>query len=65
MVKLPEFMTAIEISTPGGPEVLVPCQRPLPVPADGQVLVRVAAAGVNRPDVVQRKGLVSCAAGRK
>jgi NADPH:quinone reductase len=57
MVKLPDFMTAIEISKPGGPEVLVPCQRPLPVPQSGQVLVRVAAAGVNRPDVVQRMGL--------
>jgi NADPH:quinone reductase len=57
MAKLPEFMTAIEISQPGGPEVLAVCQRPLPVPVDGQVLVRVAAAGVNRPDVVQRKGL--------
>lgn len=57
MTELPEMMTAIEISTPGGPEVLVPCQRPVPVPGKGGVLVRVAAAGVNRPDVVQRKGL--------
>ncbi len=57
MAEVPEFMTAIEISTPGGPEVLLPCQRPVPVPGRGQVLVRVAAAGVNRPDVVQRKGL--------
>ncbi len=57
MAEVPEFMTAIEISTPGGPEVLVPCQRAVPVPGEGQVLVRVAAAGVNRPDVVQRKGL--------
>jgi NADPH:quinone reductase len=57
MTELPEMMTAIEISTPGGPEVLVPCQRPVPLPGTGEVLVRVAAAGVNRPDVIQRKGL--------
>jgi NADPH:quinone reductase len=57
MAEVPKFMTAIEISQPGGPEVLMPCTRPVPVPGAGQVLVRVAAAGVNRPDVVQRKGL--------
>jgi NADPH:quinone reductase len=57
MAEVPEFMIAIEISQPGGPEVLLPCQRPVPVPGAGQVLVRVAAAGVNRPDVIQRKGL--------
>ena len=57
MTILPEMMTAIEISTPGGPEVLVPCQRPVPTPQKGEVLIRVAAAGVNRPDVIQRKGL--------
>lgn len=51
------MMTAIEISTPGGPEVLVPCQRPVPQPGEGEVLVKVAVAGVNRPDVVQRMGL--------
>jgi len=49
-------MTAIAISSPGGPEVLVPARLPVPVPGPGQVLVRVAAAGVNRPDVLQRKG---------
>jgi NADPH2:quinone reductase len=49
-------MRAIEISTPGGPEVLRPGQRPVPVPAAGEVLIEVAAAGVNRPDVLQRKG---------
>ena len=54
---LPDMMAAIEISTPGGPEVLQPCQRPVPVPGEGEVLVKVAAAGVNRPDVVQRMGL--------
>lgn len=57
MAEMPEFMTAIEISRAGGPEVLVPCRRPVPVPGAGQVLVQVAAAGVNRPDVIQRKGL--------
>lgn len=57
MADLPELMTAIEISAPGGPEVLMPCQRPVPVPQAGEVLLRVAAAGVNRPDVIQRKGL--------
>ena len=57
MADLPDMMTAIEISAPGGPEVLVPCQRPVPVPAAGEVLIKVAAAGVNRPDVIQRKGL--------
>ena len=57
MTNLPESMTAIEISSPGGPEVLKPCSRPVPVPGEGEVLIKVAAAGVNRPDVVQRKGL--------
>ncbi len=57
MANLPQMMTAIEISTPGGPEVLKPCQRPVPTPAPGEVLLKVAYAGVNRPDVVQRKGL--------
>ncbi len=50
-------MVAIEISSPGGPEVLKPCVRPIPHPGEGEVLVKVIAAGVNRPDVVQRKGL--------
>ncbi len=50
-------MTCIEIAKPGGPEVLVPATRPLPVPKPGEVLIEVAAAGVNRPDVVQRLGL--------
>ena len=53
---LPERMTAIEIREPGGPEVLVPATRPVPQPGPGEVLVRVAAAGVNRPDVLQRQG---------
>ena len=57
MADLPQSMNAVEISMPGGPEVLVPCRRPVPVPGIGEVLVRVAAAGVNRPDIIQRKGL--------
>jgi NADPH2:quinone reductase len=50
-------MRAIEIAGFGGPEVLRPTQRPAPVPAAGELLIRVAASGVNRPDVLQRKGL--------
>jgi putative PIG3 family NAD(P)H quinone oxidoreductase len=50
-------MKAIEISTPGGPEVLRLVDRPDPVPGPGEVLIEVAAAGVNRPDLLQRKGL--------
>lgn len=53
---LPQKMRAIEISRPGGPEVLVPTERPLPRPGPGQILVRVAWAGVNRPDALQRAG---------
>ena len=49
-------MIAIEIREPGGPEVLVPVDRPMPLPAAGEVLIKVAAAGVNRPDVFQRLG---------
>jgi NADPH2:quinone reductase len=49
-------MIAIEIAAPGGPEVLRPVQRPTPSPATGEVLVRVEAAGVNRPDILQRLG---------
>jgi len=50
-------MTAIAITRPGGPEVLQPCRRPVPAPGPGEVLVRVSAAGVNRPDLMQRQGL--------
>jgi len=50
-------MRAIEITAPGGPEVLQPCERPVPVPAVGELLIAVQASGVNRPDVLQRKGL--------
>lgn len=57
MAGLPERMTAIEAETPGGPEVLKPVERPVPRPGAGEVLIAVAAAGVNRPDVLQRRGL--------
>jgi putative PIG3 family NAD(P)H quinone oxidoreductase len=50
-------MRAVEITQPGGPDVLVPTTRPVPRPAVGEVLIKVEVAGVNRPDVVQRQGL--------
>ena len=53
---LPDTMTAIEITEPGGPEVLQPAPRPVPTAGHGEVLVRIQAAGVNRPDVLQRLG---------
>jgi putative PIG3 family NAD(P)H quinone oxidoreductase len=56
MEKLPAQMTVIGISKPGGPEVLLPETRALPVPGPGEILIKVAAAGVNRPDVAQRSG---------
>jgi NADPH2:quinone reductase len=56
MQKLPAQMTVIGISKPGGPEVLLPETRAVPVPAPGEILVKVQAAGVNRPDVAQRSG---------
>jgi NADPH2:quinone reductase len=57
MTAFPDRMTVIAIRLPGGPDVLVPEQRPTPAPAAGEILVKVAAAGVNRPDVMQRMGL--------
>ena len=57
MAELPATMTAITVPTPGGPEALVPTERPVPQPGRGEVLVKVAAAGINRPDVMQRRGL--------
>ena len=54
---LPETMTVFEAREPGGPEVLVPATRPVPKPGSDEVLIEVAAAGVNRPDVLQRMGL--------
>jgi len=56
MSPLPTQMTAIAIRAPGGPEVLTPQPRPVPAPGAGEILVKVAAAGVNRPDVMQRVG---------
>lgn len=55
-MSLPAEMRAIEIARPGGPEVLVPTRRPVPRPAPDEVLVAVRAAGVNRPDLLQREG---------
>jgi NADPH2:quinone reductase len=53
----PSTMRAIEITEPGGPEVLRIGERPIPEPGEGEVLIKVAAAGVNRPDVMQRTGM--------
>src|SRR5665811_1538630 len=55
-MSVPQEMTVVEIAAPGGPEQLKTGRRPVPAPAAGEVLVRVAAAGVNRPDVMQRQG---------
>jgi NADPH:quinone reductase len=54
---IPADMAAIDPEQPGGPEMLVAVRRPIPAPGPGEVLIRVAAAGVNRPDVLQRRGL--------
>jgi len=54
---IPQTMTAVEIREPGPPQVLRAVERPVPQPGPGEVLIRVAAAGVNRPDVLQRKGI--------
>src|SRR5437868_3908211 len=56
MNSLPTIMVAIDPSDSGGPEVLVPVERPVPQPGPGELLIKVAAAGINRPDVMQRKG---------
>ncbi|MGN6748117.1 MAG: NAD(P)H-quinone oxidoreductase [Xanthobacteraceae bacterium] len=53
---LPKSMTSIAIREPGGPDMLVAQQQPVPAPGEGEILVKVAAAGVNRPDVLQRQG---------
>ncbi|HEV3159807.1 MAG TPA: NAD(P)H-quinone oxidoreductase [Xanthobacteraceae bacterium] len=53
---LPKSMTSIAIREPGGPDMLVPQPQPVPSPHEGEILVKVAAAGVNRPDVMQRQG---------
>lgn len=57
MTTLSPTMTVMTIREPGGPEMLVPDQRPVPAPGHGQLLIEVAAAGVNRPDILQRLGL--------
>jgi putative PIG3 family NAD(P)H quinone oxidoreductase len=56
MTALPDKMRAVEITAPGGPEVLTPTDRSVPVPGRGEVLLKVAYAGVNRPDALQRAG---------
>ncbi|MGH6954738.1 MAG: NAD(P)H-quinone oxidoreductase, partial [Alphaproteobacteria bacterium] len=56
MTTIPNEMTAIEIAAPGGPEALRPARRPVPRPGPGEVLVKVAAAGLNRADILQRQG---------
>jgi putative PIG3 family NAD(P)H quinone oxidoreductase len=58
-----QTMNVIEVSKPGGPDVLALAQRPIPVPKAGEVLVKVAATGVNGPDMMQRKGLYPAPAG--
>jgi putative PIG3 family NAD(P)H quinone oxidoreductase len=62
-MNLPATMRAVAISAPGGPDVLQAAERPLPQPAAGEVLIKVAAAGVNGPDLMQRKGLYPPPAG--
>src|SRR3954463_15678983 len=56
-MSLPSRMRVVEVSKPGGPEALVAAERPVPAPKASEVLIKVAAAGVNRPDVLQRMGL--------
>lgn len=56
MTSLPDTMTVVEISSPGGPDMLKPAMRPVPSPGHGEILIEVAAAGVNRPDLMQRAG---------
>lgn len=63
MVAIPETMIAIDPLAAGGPEVLQAVERPVPKPAPGEVLIKVAAAGVNRPDVLQRRGMYAPPAG--
>jgi NADPH2:quinone reductase len=57
MTNLPETMNCVEVKEPGGPEALVPAIRPVPEAGEGEVLIKVAAAGINGPDIYQRKGL--------
>ena len=53
---VPSEMTCVEITEPGGPEVLKPAKRPVPTPGPDEILIKVAATGVNRPDALQRAG---------
>ena len=62
-MSLPARMKVVAISAPGGPDVLQLAERPVPQPAAGEVLIKVAAAGVNGPDLMQRKGLYPPPAG--
>jgi NADPH:quinone reductase len=57
VIEIPQMMTAIDPAGPGGPEVLQAVERNVPQPREGEALVRVAAAGVNRPDIAQRRGV--------
>lgn len=63
ITSFPSTITSVEIQQSGGPEVLTMTQRPLRLPTVGEILIKVAAAGVNRPDVLQRKGLYAPPAG--
>jgi NADPH:quinone reductase len=63
MTALPDSMSAIEISSPGGPEALTAVSRPIPQPGMGELLIEVAAAGINRPDLLQRQGFYPPPAG--
>jgi NADPH:quinone reductase len=63
VVAITEMMIAIDPAAPGGPEVLQAVERPVPKPSAGEVLIKVAAAGVNRPDVLQRRGMYAPPAG--
>jgi NADPH2:quinone reductase len=56
MSALPRSMKVVDVPKPGGPEALVPAERPVPAPGDSEVLIRVAAAGLNRADILQRRG---------
>ncbi len=63
LANIPTTQTVIEIKAPGGPEMLVPATRPVPDPKAGEVLIRIAAAGVNRADCLQRMGATRCRPG--
>ena len=56
-MSVPQKMRAVEIAKPGGPDVLTPAERRVPTPKPNEILIKIAAAGVNRPDILQRMGL--------